>query len=154
MEASTGKGTQIQRDLAIAASPETVWEFLVDSELAMRWMGTMASLDARAGGEYRVEVLPGRVAAGEFVEVDRPRRLVWTWGWAEGDSAVAPGSGTIEVVLEPEGDGTVLRFSHKVLPDEDAVARHARGWEHYLGRLETAARGDDPGRDPSLDGMT
>jgi uncharacterized protein YndB with AHSA1/START domain len=117
----------------------------------MRWMGTMASLDARPGGEYRVEVVPGSVAAGEFVEVDPPRRLVWTFGWAEGDSSVAPGSSTIEVVLEPEGHGTLLRFSHVGLPDEAAVARHAHGWDKYLARLEIAARGDDPGRDPSLD---
>ena len=27
-------------------------------------------------------------------------------------------------------------------------------WDHYLERLEIAARGDDPGRDTWLDGMT
>jgi uncharacterized protein YndB with AHSA1/START domain len=43
MEASTE--TAIRREIAIAASPETVWEFLVDPEKATRWMGMNASLD-------------------------------------------------------------------------------------------------------------
>jgi uncharacterized protein YndB with AHSA1/START domain len=153
MEASTE--TTIQREIAIAARPETVWAFLVQPEKATRWMGEAASLDPRPGGEYRVEVVPGQVATGEFVEVDPPHRLVWTWGWTEeSQSRVAPGSTRIEVELEPDGDGTLLRFTHGGLPDADATRTHAHGWDHYLERLEIVARGDDPGRDPWLDGMT
>ena len=153
MEASTE--TAVRREMAIAATPETIWEFLVDSEKATRWMGQSASLDPRPGGEYRVEVLSGNVALGEFVEVDPPHRLVWTWGWSdESQSPVPPGSTRIEVELEPDGDGTLLRFMHSGLPDAEATAKHAHGWDHYLERLATVARGDDAGRDPWLDGMT
>jgi Activator of Hsp90 ATPase homolog 1-like protein len=67
---------------------------------------------------------------------------------------VASGSTTIEVELVPEGEGTLLRFTHSGLPNTDATQRHAHGWEHYLERLEIVARGDDAGRDPWLDGMT
>ena len=152
MEASTE--TAVRREIEIAARPETVWEFLVDPEKATRWMGTSASLDPRPGGEYRVEVLSGNVAAGEFVEVDPPHRLVWTWGWTdESMSPVPVGSSTIEVELEPQGEGTLVRFTHSGLPDANATARHAHGWDHYLERLEIAARGDDPGRDTWLDQM-
>jgi uncharacterized protein YndB with AHSA1/START domain len=55
MEASTE--TAVRREIAIAASPETVWEFLVQPEKATRWMGQAAALDPRPGGEYRVEVI-------------------------------------------------------------------------------------------------
>ena len=145
----------IERELTIAANPETVWSFLVDPAKAVRWMGVDAAIDARPGGEYRVEVLPGEVAAGEFVELDPPHRLVWTWGWEpQSQSPVASGSTTIEVELVPEGDGTLLRFTHSGLPDAEATARHAHGWDHYLERLGIAARGDDPGRDTWLDEMT
>ncbi len=151
MEASIETG--IHRELSIAARPETVWEFFVDPRKAERWMGISALLDPRPGGEYRVEVLSGNVAVGEFVEVDPPHRLVWTWGWTDqSQSPVPPGSSTIEVELVPEGDGTLLRFTHSGLPDADATQKHAHGWDHYLERLETAARGDDPGRDTWLDG--
>jgi uncharacterized protein YndB with AHSA1/START domain len=125
------------------------------TETAVRREIAIASFDPRPGGEYRVEVLSGNVAVGEFVELDPPRRLVWTWGWEPGSpSPVAPGSSTIEVELVPEGDGTRLRFTHSGLPDADATQKHAHGWDHYLERLEIVARGDDPGRDTWLDEMT
>jgi uncharacterized protein YndB with AHSA1/START domain len=150
MQASTGTH-KIHREVAIDARPETVWDFLVDSELARRWMGVTASLDAQPGGEYLVEVVPGKVAAGEFVEVDPPRRLVWTWGWESGvEGGVASGSTTIEVELVPENEGTLLRFAHSGLPDAETAQAHARGWGHYLERLATAARGDDPGPDGNV----
>jgi uncharacterized protein YndB with AHSA1/START domain len=153
METSTE--TAIRREIAIAASPETVWEFLVDPEKATRWMGMNASLDPQPGGEYRVQVISGNLALGEFVEVDPPRRLVWTWGWDnESASSVAPGSSTIEVELEPTDDGTLLRFTHSGFAGVEETRKHAHGWDHYLPRLETAASGDDPGRDSWLDGMT
>src|SRR3712207_9128929 len=92
----------IRREMTIAASPETVWECLVDPEKATRWMGQSADFDPRPGGQYRVEVIPGEVALGEFVELDPPRRLVWTWGWQEGStSEVRAGSTTGEIGLIP-----------------------------------------------------
>jgi uncharacterized protein YndB with AHSA1/START domain len=108
-----------------------------------------ATLDVRPGGGYRVEVIPGHTASGEFVEVDPPRRLVHTWGW-EGESGVPPGSSTIEYELVPDGDGTLLRFAHRDLPSSDAAESHAHGWDHYLGRLETVASGGGPGPGPWL----
>ena len=80
------------------------------------------------------------------MEVDPPHRLVWTWGWDRRGRALCPGSTTIEVELVPEGDGTLLRFTHSGLPDAE-TAKHAHGWDHYLTALQIAARGDDPGRD-------
>jgi uncharacterized protein YndB with AHSA1/START domain len=148
MDAAT-ETTVYDRTLTIAASPETVWEFFVDPDKLMRWKGIEADLDARPGGAYYCRVIPGHTARGEFVEVDRPRRLVFTWGW-DGNDAVPPGSSTIEVELSPDGDGTSLRFVHKDLPSAEAVASHARGWDHYLPRLATAAAGDDPGEDSWL----
>jgi len=153
---ATAETTTVTREIAIAASPDTVWQFLVDPEKATRWMGQTASFDARPGGEYRVEVIPGHPSRGEFVELDRPRRLVFTWGWepgAEGENAVPPGSSTIEIELVPDGDGTTLRFAHRALPSADAAESHAHGWDHYLERLATAAGGGDAGRDPWLDGQ-
>ena len=139
----------VEREVAIAASPETVWELLVDPEQAIRWMGLSASFELRPGGRYRVEVIPGRVASGEFVEIDPPHRLVHTWGWESGrDGSVAPGSTTIEYELIPAGEGTLLRFSHRNLPSAEAAASHAQGWDHYLGRLAAVAAGGDPGADP------
>jgi uncharacterized protein YndB with AHSA1/START domain len=150
---STTEGVAVEREIAIAASPETVWDLLVDPDQASRWMGCSVAFDLRPGGRYRVEVLPGRVASGEFVVIDPPRRLVHTWGWEPGSgSAVAPGSTTIEYELVPDGRGTLLRFRHGDLPGPEAAASHAHGWDHYLGRLTAVATGGDPGPDPWLAG--
>jgi uncharacterized protein YndB with AHSA1/START domain len=156
MEAIT-ETTSVEREIEIAASPETVWQFLVDPDKATRWMGQTASFEPRPGGLYRVDVIPGNTASGEFVELDPPRRLVFTWGWEPGEQGanpVPPGSTTIEIELVPKGDGTTLRFSHRGLPSAKAAESHAHGWDHYLQRLIIAARGDDPGVDPWLTGMT
>jgi uncharacterized protein YndB with AHSA1/START domain len=146
MDAATDT-TVYERTLAIDASPETVWEFLVDPEKLMRWKGINADLDAQPGGIFRCEVIPGHIARGEYVEIDKPNRLVFTWGW-DGSEDVPPGSSTIVIELATDGDGTSLRFAHKDLPSAEAIASHAHGWDHYLPRLETAADGGDPGEDP------
>jgi uncharacterized protein YndB with AHSA1/START domain len=152
VEAAT-ETTSVEREIVIAASPETVWQFLVDPEKATRWMGQAASFDPRPGGVYRVEVIPGNTASGEFVELDPPRRLVHTWGWEPGGaSQVAAGTTTVEFELIPNGDGTTLRFRHRGLPSAQAVQSHAHGWDHYLERLVTSASGGDAGPDPWLSG--
>jgi len=152
MDAVT-ESISVEREVAIAASPETVWELLTQEGEAVKWMGQSASFDLRPGGTYRVEVLPGNTARGEFVEIDPPRRLVVTWGWEPGSQSTVPaGSSTIEFELTPDGGGTMLRFRHLDLPSAEAAESHGHGWDHYLGRLARLAGGDDPGRDPWLDG--
>ena len=146
MDAATDT-TVYERTLAIDASPETVWEFLVDPEKLMRWKGINADLDAQPGGTFRCEVIPGHIARGEYVEIDKPNRLVFTWGW-DGSEDVPPGSSTIVIELVSDGDGTSLRFVHQDLPNAEAIASHTHGWDHYLPRLETAAGGGNPGEDP------
>jgi len=144
----------VRRAIEIDASPETVWELLVDPVKALRWWGIGAEFDPRPGGRLRVHVIPGSVASGEFVEVDPPRRLVYTWGWAEGGAGpelVPAGSSTVEIELETTGSGTTLHLVHRGLPTEEQAANHAAGWDNYLGRLAVVAGGGDPGRDPWLE---
>ena len=148
MDATT-ETTSLEREAAIAASPETVWQFLIDPAKAVLWMGERATFDPRPGGAWTVDVIPGNTASGEFIELDPPHRLVYTWGWETG-GPVPPGSTTVEYELVPEGSGTRLRFTHRDLPNQEAADSHATGWDHYLGRLAVASAGRDPGPDPWL----
>jgi uncharacterized protein YndB with AHSA1/START domain len=149
---TTAESVTVERAVEIDASPETVWELLTDPAEVTRWMGLNAGFDLRPGGTYRIEVLSGNVARGEFVEIDPPRRLVYTFGWERGVPEVHPGSSTVEFELIPNGNGTIVRFRHYDLPTPDSAARHGHGWDHYLGRLAAAAEGGDPGVDPWIAG--
>ena len=155
MEATTEQ-LVFQRELQIAATPETVWEFLVDPEKLARWKGGSAWRSTRRpGGGFRIEIIPGNIASGEFVELDRPHRLVYTWGWepdADGPNAVPPGSSTSRSSSCPRTAARSSCSRTATCRRATSAESHARGWDHYLGRLAVAAAGGDPGPDPWLGG--
>jgi len=98
-------------------------------------MGESATtFDARPGGAIRLDYGKGDVMLGTFVEVARPRRLVFTWGWEKPADPTPVAESRVEVDIEPDGTGSILRLRHSGL-DPDAVAAHAQGWDHFLGRL-------------------
>jgi uncharacterized protein YndB with AHSA1/START domain len=150
-EARETKDThEVELSIHIDATPATVFQYFVDPERLCRWQGIRADIDPRPGGTYRVHVAGDNVAVGQYVDVVRDERVVFTWGW-EGNDGLPPGTTTVEVTLAPDGDGTLVRLRHYDLPTDDAAARHREGWQHYLKRLQVAGAGGDPGRDTYLD---
>jgi uncharacterized protein YndB with AHSA1/START domain len=128
----------------IDARPETVFDFFCDPEKLTRWLAAEATLDPRPGGVCH-QTHVGRdgvryLMRGEFVEVDRPSRVVFTWGFENEDRAVAPGASTVEVTLEPHDGGTWLRLVHRDLSAPER-GHHDGGWATMLGRLESAVSG-------------
>jgi uncharacterized protein YndB with AHSA1/START domain len=98
-------------------------------------VGTVeAEVDLRVGGALRVVMRgEGRVIdhAGEYLEIDPPRRLVFTW--ISRFTGAVPSLVTVE--LEPDGDdATMLRLVHSRLPAEAATS-HRQGWGTMLDRL-------------------
>jgi uncharacterized protein (TIGR03086 family) len=138
--------TTIERDMFIKASPDDVFGELTEPDRLRRWQAVSARVDLRAGGEWRFTITPSNTACGTFTEVEPGRLLSYTWGWV-GSDVVPPESSTVTVELEPEGDGTRLRFRHEGLADAEQVEMHGQGWDHYLGRLELSVTGGDPGLD-------
>jgi uncharacterized protein YndB with AHSA1/START domain len=151
---SQSESVSVRREIVIAAPPDVVWEYLVNADLAAGWMGQEVELDPRPGGIYRVQVIPGNTARGEFVTVEPPHRLVYTFGWEPGENGtvalVQPGASTVEIQLEPREGSTLVRIHHRDLPTDQSAESHAAGWDHYLERLVAAASGGDPGRDSWL----
>ena len=131
----------------IAAPPATVFSFFTDADRWAAWQGVGGELDPRPGGELRVRMPSGQVAAGAFLELVPHSRIVFTWGW-EGDAPpVAPGASTVVVELEPAAEGTLLRLTHTGLEAPPIAEHHRQGWERYLERLRVRAEGGDPGPD-------
>ncbi len=137
---------ELDREILIDATPDTIWPFLTEPDKLVQWHGTVAEIDPRPGGVYRVLVMGLFQTAGEYVEVVPKQKVVFTFGWEQAGNPVQPGSTTIEITLHPEGDKTRVRLVHRGLPD-DVVSDHSQGWDHYLGRLALRLSGGDPGPD-------
>ena len=110
-------------EIHVSAPPETVFAFFVDPDKMARWMGSRVELDARPGGRYAVDINAQARARGEYVNVEPPSRVVFTFGW-EGDQAMPPGSTTVEITLAPDGDGTHVRLVHRGLVTAEQLTAH------------------------------
>jgi uncharacterized protein YndB with AHSA1/START domain len=136
------------QQLVINADVESVFQMFVDPAQFGLWMAEGATLDARPGGVVRWTHPNGDSVSGQFVELDRPRRIVFTYGWERSEVDIAPGSTTVEIDLVATEDGsTLLTLVHRGLEDRAADA-HEGGWRHYLDRLRRTAEGQDVGPDP------
>ena len=139
----------VEIERRIDASPATVFAFFTDPALYRQWQGVDAELDPRVGGAFRLTMTgtSRQVVRGVYLEVDPPRRLVYSWGWDADDtldraqSDVPPGSSTVEVTLAPDGGGTLLRLRHSGLPHDLAHRFHDWGWNLTLDRVVVLAEG-------------
>ena len=130
-----------------SAPPERVFDAFLDVSLARRFLfatagGEMiqADLDPRVGGRFEfVDRRPdmGDVRhVGEFLEIDRPNRLVFTFGVPQFD----PGMSTIRIEIGPDGEGCELTLTQEgVLPAYKE--RSIDGWRRILAGLEPALDG-------------
>lgn len=147
----------------VPAAPAEVFEYFTDPGRYVRWMGAEASLDPVPGGQYHVRMPDGFQAAGEFMHVDQPRQVVFTWGFADEGAASKtrhqPGEATtanampacssrVTVTFSLAGDGTRVTLRHDDLPNTELRDGHQIAWETYLPRLVIVASGGDPGPDP------
>jgi uncharacterized protein YndB with AHSA1/START domain len=132
----------------VKARSETVIAYLTDPARYVQWTGTRATLDAHPGGLYQVWMREGVQAAGQFVDIDPPHRVVFTWG-SIGDHGVDAGSTRIELTLTEDESGTRVLLRHFGLPHPKQVTMHQQGWRMYLHRLTAVIAGDDPGPDPN-----
>jgi uncharacterized protein YndB with AHSA1/START domain len=138
------------KEIFIDARPEDIFPYLTESRKYLQWMGVSAELDARPGGVFEVDPNGSDVIVGEFLEVEPPHRVVFTWGWKEPGHPVPAGSTRVEIELKPERGGTLLRLTHRGLSGP-IREKHEDGWTHYLARLKTVVSGGEPGADPYAD---
>ena len=116
----------------------------------VEWEGAEAEIDLRPGGRYRLGMRDTdsgavHVVTGEYVEVDPPARLAYTWTW-EGEPAEMRGSEDTHVVVEfvPDGGGTLVLVTHSEFADERIRDMHDAGWTACLDNLERRVFGRQP----------
>jgi uncharacterized protein YndB with AHSA1/START domain len=124
----------ITRTLAFPV--ERVWRAMTDPVALAAWFwpqrfGPTAEVDLRVGGRYRIDGPgAGMAVSGEYVTVEPPHKLVFTWAW-DGE----PGETLVTVDLTPTADGTELSLRHERFADDVASGQHAQGWYDCLDRL-------------------
>jgi len=128
-------------EIRIDATPETVFALLTDPTHMKTWFAELVEADPRPGGVFRISGPAGVSIEGAYLEVVANRKVVFTWGGVEG---LKPGQSTVEFLLEPDGEGTLVRLRHHGLPGP-TVESHRRGWVYSgLAKLKDAAEGRPP----------
>ena len=129
---------QIEVRRVLPAPLDEVFRWWTEPALLQRWMSPTGSVEAdidlRVGGRLRIVMKDAAVEIehhGEYVEIDPPRHLVFTW-----HSRYTAGGSLVTVTLEPAGEAsTRVLIVHSRLPPAAATS-HAGGWSAMLERLE------------------
>jgi uncharacterized protein YndB with AHSA1/START domain len=125
------------------ASPEKVWRAWTEPQALSRWFGpgepgsvTLAELDLREGGRYRIRFgTPDgeqHEVSGVYQAVEPLRRLVFTWAWQSTPERVSQ----VTIALRPVEGGTELDFRHARFFDQAARDNHLRGWTATFDKLD------------------
>jgi uncharacterized protein YndB with AHSA1/START domain len=125
----------------IAAPAEDLFDAWLDAQSLASWLKpsgvreTRAETDPRVGGTFRIVMVDDEsldVHNGTYREIDRPRRLVFTWS----SPATRFRESIVTVTFQPSSKSSTLVEIHQVgLPDEEARASHHAGWSDALREL-------------------
>lgn len=128
----------------VPATPEQLWlSWTTEPGLATWWWHTWPDtryrVNARVGGEYRIEAADhGFGVRGTFEVVEAPSRLVFSWVWyelADGVASEEPDD-QVQVVFTPHPNGTLQQLTHTgPWTDDEAAENYRQGWTFVLDAL-------------------
>ena len=134
--------SEIRVTQRFGAPADRVFSAWIEPALAVKWLFATAwrplarvEIDARAGGSFRFEERidgKGVVHTGQYIEIDRPRRLVI----ALSEEKRRRGLTRVSVEIAPLDAGCVLTLVHANVPPEDAYYAEGR-WTGMLYGLAT-----------------
>jgi uncharacterized protein YndB with AHSA1/START domain len=124
------------------APPEQVFDAWLDCKRAKGWLfatpgGEMVrcDIDAKVGGWYIITERRGGEDvehAGQYVQIDRPRRLVFTFGLP----GVSGDMDRVSIDLHQVYGGCEVDLTHELKPAKAAfAARTEQGWSEVLKGL-------------------
>lgn len=128
-------------------SAERIFDACLDPAWVGRWMFgpnvrdekiVRLSLEARVGGRFSFVVNRQGTEVdhvGEYLEIDRPRMLVFTWATRD----TLPEVSRIIIEITPRDDGCDVKLTHVMGGQWSAfVDRAANAWSKMLDALEHA----------------
>ena len=131
----------------LPAPVNEVFAWWTEADRLQEWMSPVgeveAQVDLRVGGAFRIVMKSGDTViehTGEYVEIERPRRIVFTW--VSRFTGSEPSIVTVELAAAGEGE-TDLHLVHSRLP-EAVASSHRDGWEkmfeRFAGKLMSSGR--------------
>jgi uncharacterized protein YndB with AHSA1/START domain len=140
--APTTRGTTLQVKRTIPASRDAVFHAWTEPDVFRQWFGAPdgstlhADMDVRVGGHYRIDMeSPAGTGSlfGEYLEVKRPERLVYSFCW-DGLPVAIPETQVTVDFLERE-NATEVVITHERQPSRSVAEFHEWGWDGSLERL-------------------
>ena len=136
----------VQRE--IAAPAEDLFDAWLDAQSLGSWLRpsgvreTRAETEPRVGGTFRIVMVDDESSiahTGTYREIDRPRRLVFTWS----SPATRFRDSIVTVTFQPASKSSTVVEIHQVgLPEEEARTSHHAGWSDVLGELARITRSE------------
>lgn len=136
--------------IIIRTTPEKLWEALTTGEFSERyWFGFRVQFDLKAGGKMHIAPPKGMEFAGdhagEVLECETGRKLVYTWKQADPPEIAAKREGLSRVTYElfPMGEMVKLRLLHENLLPDDVESNPTtfrgvnNGWPAVLSSLKS-----------------
>ncbi len=141
--ASAAQTKNIVVERTMAHPPEKIWRALTLSPLIAEWL-MRNDFEPAVGHRFtfRANPVPGwsGVTNCEVLEIDAPRRLVYSWGdGTESDSGLRT---VVTWTLTPAPGGTLVRMEHAGFRPEDEGGYRAMGggWPRIVERLESVVQ--------------
>jgi len=131
-----------------AASPERLFDAWTDPSQAHGWLFTTpeseshtVEMDPRVGGRWKIVDRRGGVdytAIGEYLEIDRPHRLAFSFGMPQ----FSPGFDKVTVEILADGQGSVMTLTQEGLPPA-YIAATEDGWAKMFDALARQLAGGE-----------
>ena len=138
-----------------SASPERVFDAWLDAHSVREWMALPFSalggrsvdvrrvdVDARVGGRFTFSDMREDGEAvhwGTYLEIDRPRRLVFTWFTSTEDER--EDNSVVTVTIEPDGEGCVATIVHRMDARwAEHISQAEQGWSGMLSQIAAMMR--------------
>lgn len=102
-------------------------------------MQSTADFDVRVGGRHYIRFVPAKggdpiEVVGEFLVVDPPRRVEYSWRWKDNPEWKEPTIVRVIFNALPH-DRTEIVLTHERLPDQEQREGHAEGWTNIINRM-------------------
>jgi activator of HSP90 ATPase len=126
--------TSLHQEVELKASPQRIYEILLDSKQFAAFTGMAANIDPVVGGAFSMF---GGMIVGRNVELGPSQRIVQAWRPTHWDPGVYS---IVKFELEPQESGTMLVLDHWGFPEGEYdslfTGWHSHYWEplkKYLG---------------------